>query len=425
MGRLVQGSKMRYPLNKIRAAFPALSIKDNEHPRIYADNPAGTQVPARVAQSVAALMLENCANLGGHFVTSRAADLVVHNAHEESATFLGARSGSEVIIGPSMTTLTFHLSRSICREFDRGDEIVVTRMEHEGNIAPWLETARDNGLIIRWVPFDEESWKVEPEALAEELSDRTRLVCLNYASNLTGSVNDIAMLTRVAKERGALVFVDAVQLAPHHLIDVQKLGCDFLACSAYKFFGPHLGIIWGRAEILNALHPYKGRCVSDSSPDRFETGTPQLELLAGLISTFDYLADLGRLVGGNGNRRDQIESAFDAIRGYEEPLTRRLITGLSKIPRLKIFGITNSNLMHERVPTVSFRIDGILPSDMAKELADESIFVWHGHNYAYEPIIQLGVPTDEGVVRIGLAHYNDSEEVDRIVSAIGRIVHAS
>ncbi len=412
---------MTFPLDYVRGQFPALQLTDNGMARVYADNPAGTQVPQRVADAVRNLMLTSAANSGGHFVTSRQTDAMILEAHEQAAIFVGARSPREIIIGQSMTSLTFHLSRSICRDFKPGDEIVITRMEHEGNVGPWLELATDKGLAVRWVPFDTDTWKVEPDRLAVELTDRTRLVCLNAASNMTGSVNNVAALSSLAKQAGALVFVDAVQLAPHHLIDVQSLGCDFLACSAYKFFGPHLGVLWGREEVLAGLHPYKGRCVSDDLPDRFEAGTPQMELLAGLSATVDYFADLGVQIGATGDRRVRIAAAYAASRDYEEPLTWELIEALQMIPGITIYGITNKNRMHERVPTVSIRVGGLTPSEVARHLADDGIFVWHGHNYAYEPARQLGLPLDEGVVRIGLAHYNTQAEVGRIVDAVRRV----
>ena len=417
---------MKFPLEWIRANFPALAEADQGRVRIYADNPAGTQVPASVAQAVAKTMLYSCANLGGHFVTSLAADQIVADAHANAATFVGAWSEREVIIGPSMTSLTFHLSRSICRDFQPGDEIVITRMEHEGNVGPWLEMACDKGLTIRWVPFDLQTWKVEPEALAAVLAaaqpGRVRLVCLNYASNMTGSVNDVPALARLATASGALVYVDAVQLAPHHLVDVQAIGCDFLVCSAYKFFGPHLSLLWGREEVLRGLHPYKGRCVTDDLPGRFETGTPQVELLAGLSATIAYFADLGRMLGADGDVRSCIAAAYTASRAHEEGLSLRLVDALLQTDGVQIFGITNSNRMGERVPTISLRVDGHKPSDLARGFADAGIFVWHGHNYAYESALQLGLPLDEGVIRIGLTHYNTDAEVDRIAATLDHLV---
>ena len=409
------GGYMAFPISHVRSCFPSLEQTDNGQARIYVDNPASTQVPLAVADAVRDYMLTNTANAGGHFKTSLATDAVWLKAHQDAALFLGASSFQEVIIGQSMTSLTFHLSRSICRDFAPGDEIVISRMEHEGNVGGWLEIARDKGLTVRWVDFNHETWQVEPEDLAAVLGPRTKLVALNYASNMTGSINDIAALAKLAKHVGALVFVDAVQLAPHHLVDVHALGCDFLACSSYKFFGPHLGLIWGRGDLLRTLHPYKGRCVSNDTPDRFECGTPQYELLAGLSATVKYFEDLGGMKATSTNRRDLITASYKMSRDYEEPLTNMLIDGLKQIPNIKIYGITNPNRIKQRVPTVSLRHTTMPPSDIAKALSKAGIFVWHGHNYAYEPTRSLGLPLDEGVVRIGLSHYNTKEEVEAII----------
>jgi cysteine desulfurase family protein (TIGR01976 family) len=409
---------MDFPISYVRSCFPSLAQTDDGQARIYVDNPAGTQVPLAVANAVRDYMLINASNSGGHFKTSIATDAVWQKAHEDAALFLGAASFKEIIIGQSMTSLTFHLSRSICHDFTPGDEIVISRMEHEGNVGAWLEIAKDKDLIVRWVDFNHETWQVEPEDLAAVLGPRTKLVALNYASNMTGSINDIPALAKLAKQAGALVFVDAVQLAPHHLVDVQALGCDFLACSSYKFFGPHLGLIWGRGDLLAGLYPYKGRCVSDDTPDRFECGTPQYELLAGLSATVKYFEDLGRLGSTSTDRRNLIAAAYQMSRDYEEPLTNILIDGLKETPGVQIYGITNPNRITQRVPTVSIRHRLMSPSDIAQALSKSGVFVWHGHNYAYEPARSLGLPLDEGVVRIGLAHYNTIEEVEAIVVAI-------
>ncbi|MEO9819618.1 MAG: cysteine desulfurase-like protein [Paracoccaceae bacterium] len=416
---------MAFPISDVRACFPSLALTDNSQPRIYTDNPAGTQVPLSVANAVRDYMLTSASNAGGHFVTSAATDAVWQKAHEDAALFLGARSFKEIVIGQSMTSLTFHLSRSICHDFQPGDEIIISRMEHEGNVGAWLEIAKDKDLTIRWVDFNHETWQVEPEDLAAQLGPRTKLVALNYASNMTGSINDIPTLAKLAKDAGALVFVDAVQLAPHHLVDVYALGCDFLACSSYKFFGPHLGLIWGRGDLLSALYPYKGRCVSDDSPDRFECGTPQFELLAGLSATVQYFEDLGRKGSSSKDRRALIAASYQMSRDYEEPLTNLLIDGLKQIPGVSIFGITNPNRITHRVPTVSIRHAAVSPSNIAQTLAKAGIFVWHGHNYAYEPARSLGLPLDEGVVRIGLSHYNTKEEVETIISNIERATRGS
>ncbi|TIU07840.1 MAG: cysteine desulfurase-like protein, partial [Mesorhizobium sp.] len=253
------------------------------------------------------------------------------DAHVAMADFLGAASPQEIIIGANMTTLTYHMSRTLGRTMKPGDEIILTRMDHEGNVSPWLQLAEDVGLVVRWLAFDEQSWQIEEAALAALLTNRTRLVALNYASNLTGSINRAKALTGIAKQAGALVYVDAVQFAPHGLIDVQDLGCDFLICSAYKFFGPHMGILWGRLDVIDALKPYKCRCSSDTLPERFELGTPQIELMAGLTAAVDYFAELGIAAGEGGSRRVRIAKAFERSIAYENPLTQRLIDGLSDI----------------------------------------------------------------------------------------------
>lgn len=412
---------MAFPISHVRSCFPSLAQTDGGQPRIYADNPAGTQMPLSVANAVRDYMVTNAANSGGHFITSVATDAVWEKAHADAALFLGARSFREIVIGQSMTSLTFHLSRSICRDFIAGDEIVISRMEHEGNVGAWLEIAKDKGLIIRWVDFNHETWQVEPDDLAAQLGPRTKLVALNFASNMTGAINDIPALTKLAKDAGALVFVDAVQLAPHHLVDVYELGCDFLACSSYKFFGPHLGLVWGRGDLLRTLYPYKGRCVSDDTPDRFECGTPQYELLAGLSATVQYFQDLGRMGSVSTDPRALIAASYQMSREYEEPLTNMMIDGLKQIPGVKIYGITNPNRITQRVPTVSIRHATMPPTDIAQALAKAGIFVWHGHNYAYEPARSLGLPLDEGVVRIGLSHYNTKEEIETIIESVEKV----
>jgi cysteine desulfurase family protein (TIGR01976 family) len=413
---------LTFPIADIRLLFPSLAERDDGISRTYLDNPAGTQVPRSVVDAISNYLLHHSSNSGGAFRTSIETDRTWERAHADMATFLGAASHSEIVIGQSMTSLTFHMSRSICHDFVPGDEILITRMEHEGNVGPWLEIAKDKGLVIRWVDFDRESWQIEPEALTAQLTDRTRLVALNYASNMTGSINDVKKLTRIAQDAGALVYVDAVQLTPHHLVDVNALGCDFLACSSYKFFGPHLGIVWGREALLQSLYPYKGRCVSDACPDRFEMGTPQYELLAGLSATVEYFAQLGEICGGTGDRRALIAKAYDASRRYEEPMTNQLIDGLSTIPGIRVIGITNPNRIGERVTTVSFRHERRAPEAIANALARSGIHVWHGHNYAYETARALDLPLDEGVLRIGMAHYNTQTEVERTLEEITKTV---
>ncbi|TJV45132.1 MAG: cysteine desulfurase-like protein [Mesorhizobium sp.] len=411
-----------FPIEAVRARFPALSLTDKGRRRIYLDNPAGTQVPQAVADAVSRCLLTTNANLGGYFETTTAAQQVVDDAHQAMADFLGAPSREEIIIGANMTTLTYHMSRTLGRTMKPGDELILTRMDHEGNVSPWLQLAEDLGLVVRWLPFDEKSWQVEEATLNDLLSDKTRLVALNYASNLTGSINRVKSLTAIAKQAGALVYVDAVQFAPHGLIDVQELGCDFLICSAYKFFGPHMGILWGRLDIIDGLKAYKCRCSSNGLPERFELGTPQIELMAGLTAAVDYFAELGGAAGQGGSRRQKIARAFEASIAYENPLAQRLIDGLADISGLTIHGIADPKRLGDRVPTVSFTVDGIVPETIVRQMNAENIFLWSGHNYAWEIVHQLGIPAEQGVVRIGIAHYNTSDEIEETLESVHRVV---
>jgi cysteine desulfurase family protein (TIGR01976 family) len=409
-----------FPVDDVRSRFPALSAKGKTP--VYLDNPAGTLVPQVVIDAVSDAMATASSNLGGFFSASRRAGEIWRQAHDAAAELVGAATRREVIIGQNMTTLTLHLSRSIGRTLRRGDEIIVTRMDHEGDISPWLLLAEDLGLVVKWLPFSRDSWKIEPDDLQALLSARTRLVALNYASNMTGSVNDVAALAALAHSAGALVYVDAVQLVPHRLPDVAALGCDFLACSSYKFFGPHLGLVWGRESLLAELEPYKCRCSSDGLPERFETGTPQTELLAGLAATIGYLEWLGEATGHDGTRRTKLLGAYAGIDAYERVLVRMLIDGLLHIPGVTIHGITSHNRLSERVPTVSFTHDKVSTHVIAKSLAEEDIYIWSGHNYALEPARHLGLDEDQGVVRIGIAHYNTASEIEQALSAVSKFV---
>lgn len=409
-----------FPIDRVRACFPALSRP--AQPPVFLDNAAGTQVPQMVIDAVAEAMASAACNLGGKFAGSHRAMAVWDAAHAAGADIVGAPSPRGVIIGASMTALTLHISRSIALLCQPGDEIVLTRMDHEGDVAPWLLMARDRRLTVRWVPFDTDSWQIEPAALRAVMSARTRLVAMNYASNMTGSINDIAALVKVVHEFGALAYVDAVQMTPHHLPDVTALDCDFLVCSAYKFFGPHMAVLWGRESVLEAMEAYKCRCSSNELPERFEHGTPQTELLAGLAATADYLAWLGSECGHGGSRRERMLGAYAAFGAHETPLTLRLIAGIQAIPGTTIHGITNPNRVHERVPTVSFTHDRIPTHAFAQALADQDIFVWSGHNYALEPARQLGLDEYTGVVRLAIAHYNTAEEIERTLAALAAVV---
>jgi len=411
-------------INLIRNQFPALNTADAG---IYFDNPGGTQVPQMVIDAITDCLINANANLGGPFKTSQRADALVEQAHVAMADFFNAASTREVTFGQNMTTLTFHISRSIGRLFSPGDEIILTTMEHDANVSPWLLMARDHDLTVKFLPFDKSSFEFDLDELDALLTDRTKLVCFNHASNMTGTINDVKAVSEKAHAAGALVYVDSVQFAPHGAIDVQDIGCDFLVCSPYKFFGPHMGVLWGRESVLKTLEPYKVRPATSELPDCFETGTLNHEGMAGVIATVDYFDWVGRDLADASyrenrsrlsGRRQHIHAAFDYLTDYEIPLTRQLIDGLTAMPGVTVHGITNSNALRRRVPTVSFTANGHKPRDIAKALGDSDIYVWNGHNYAIEPVNHLGLMEGGGVVRVGLAHYNTAEEVDRTLAAI-------
>jgi cysteine desulfurase family protein (TIGR01976 family) len=406
-----------FPIAAVRAQFPALSGD-----AVFLDNPGGTQVPRGVSAAVSRAMTCAASNLGGYFQASRDADEINERGHAAAAALLGASSGREIVLGQSMTMLTFQMARSLCRSWGSGDEIIVTRLDHEGNVSPWLLAAEERGITVRWLPFNRETWRIEPADLLRLLSDNTRLVALNYASNMTGSINPVSMLTKHAKHAGALVYVDAVQLTPHGAVDVEALGCDFLACSSYKFFGPHLGILWGREALLAELFPYAVRCASRSLPSRHEIGTPQTELIAGPEATIEYLEWLGARTGGGGDRRSQILAAYRSTVAYELPLMAALIDGLRALPGVSILGIVDPAKFSDRVPTVSFTHVNHRSHDIAAALAKRHFCVWSGHNYAYEAARLLNLDETDGVLRIGLAHYNTTAEVTSVLEAIGDLI---
>ncbi len=411
-------------IDLIRSKFPAIAASGDA---AFLDNPGGTQTPQTVIDAITNCLINTNANLGGAFHTSQAADGIVAEAHVAMADFVNANSEREIIFGQNMTTLTFHISRSIGQLFSEGDEIILTTMEHDANVSPWLLMARDHGLIVKFLPFDKSSFEFDLSALDDLLTDRTKLVCFGHASNMTGTINDVKSVSQKAHAVGALVYVDSVQFAPHGAIDVQDIGCDFLVCSPYKFFGPHMGVLWGREEVLKTLEPYKVRPATHELPDCFETGTLSHEGMAGVTATVDYFAWIGRDLADDSyrtryeqfnGRRQHVHAAMDYLTDYEIPLTRRLIDGLCNMPGVKVHGITNSNALSKRVPTVSFTAEGHKPRDIAQALGDQDIYVWDGHNYAIEPVNHLGLMEGGGVIRVGLAHYNTVDEVDRTLGAI-------
>lgn len=399
-----------------RAAFPALSISDDGHPRVYFDNPAGTQVPQQVIDRTVDCLIAKNANLGGYFRTTVDAVALLDEAHQAVADLYGADSPDEIIFGQNMTTLTLHMSRCLGKGLKRGDEIVLSRMDHDGNVSPWLLLAQDLDLVVKWIEFDTETYEFPDDALSKVLSDRTKLVAFGYASNCTGTINDVKLFCAEARAAGAISYVDAVQFAPHGLVSVKDIGSDFLVSSAYKWFGPHQGILWGRREILEKTFAYKLRPAGNDLPHKFETGTLSHEGMAGCIGAVDYLASLGQ----GSSRRERLVSGWKAMETYEQQIALRLINGLKTFKGLKIRGITSANAMHRRVPTVSFTVDGKHPNDLAQHFARDNMFVWSGHNYAVEPVTKMGLMDKGGVLRVGLAHYNTTDEVDAFLASLTR-----
>lgn len=417
---------MNFDLQAIRGQFPALALTDHNKRRIYFDNPAGTQVLASVAESMSDCLLRKSANLGGYFASSRDAGDVVQCARTAMADFLNAPSADEIVFGQNMTTITFHLSRSIGRLLRPGDEIVLSRMDHDANVWPWVMLAQDLGLEVRWLPFNTETFEFDLETLDDIITERTRLLCVGGASNLTGTINNVKAICARARAAGAMTYIDGVQSAPHVATDVQDIACDFFVCSSYKFFGPHQGILWGRRELLEQLQPYKVRPAPAEAPSCFETGTQSHEGIAGITATIDYFARIGNSMateyGGRwshltGRRRD-VHAAMSLLFDYEKSLAKHLIGGLVAIDGIKVQGITDEKSQDRRVPTVSFTHSKTAPASVAEGLAKQNIFVWSGHNYAVEVARSLGIYETGGAVRVGPVHYNSIAEIDEFLKAL-------
>jgi len=415
---------MPFDLDAVRARFPALGLTDDGQRRIYFDNPAGTQVPASVAAAMSDCLLTSNANQGGNFPTSDRADDIVASARVAMADFLNAPSPDEIVFGQNMTTITLHLSRSIGRLMRPGDEIILSRMDHDANVWPWVLLARDLELEVKWLEFDAATFEFDLSTLDDLLTDRTRLICVGGASNLTGTVNDVVAICEKARAAGALTFIDAVQSVPHVATDVQAIGCDFLVCSPYKFFGPHQGVLWGRREVLEQLEPYRVRPAPSSIPGCFETGTQSHEGLAGITAAIDYFAWIGQSMAGATERPEALRAAMAMLFEYEKALASHLIAGLQDIDRVTVQGITSPDAMDRRVPTVAFTHSTVAPDVIAESMAKENIFVWSGHNYAVEVAKTLGVYESGGVLRVGPVHYNSEAEIDEFLEALGRIVAA-
>jgi cysteine desulfurase family protein (TIGR01976 family) len=412
----------------LRAHFPALSIEQDGVPVALFDGPGGTQVPQSVIDAVADYYRSSNANNGGKFLTSRRSDAIVEDAHAAIADLLNAADPEEIKLGANMTTLTMHVARSLTASFRPGDLIAVTSLDHEGNVGPWRAAAADRGLVVRTVDIRTDDVTLDVEAFDAILHERPRLVAFGWASNAVGTINPVAELVRRAHEAGALTYVDAVHAAPHLPIDVQAVGTDFLACSVYKFFGPHVGVLYGTRRALDALPSYMLRVAHD----RFETGTLNFEGIAGARAAVAYIAEVGRTYGaghaaafpGMSGRRLDAHAGMAAIRAYEMPLFGRLLDGLEAIPGARVWGITDRARFEERTPTAAVTFAGRPAESVSRALGDRGIATWWGNFYAVGPMERLGLEP-EGVLRIGLTHYNTAGEVDRLLAELHAITSAS
>jgi cysteine desulfurase family protein (TIGR01976 family) len=407
----------RFPIDQVRARFPALATTDEGRPRIYFDAPGGTQICRPALDRMVGVLERGIANAGGAFAASAETDALSAQAHAAVADLLGGDPG-EIAFGPNMTTLTLSLSRALAQEWREGDEIVLTRLDHDANVTPWALAARDRGVTVRWLDIDPETTALALDELPGLLTERTRLVALPGASNALGTLTDIAAAAAIVRAHSAaLIFVDAVQSVPHVPVDVRALGCDFLACSPYKFFGPHQGVLWGRAEVLERIEAYKVRPASITPPGRrFETGTPSFEAQAALLGTIEYLAWLGgELSPGVNGRREALVAAMEGCAGYEREIGARLIEGLHGIRGTRLYG---PQTMEGRIPTFGFTLEGHAPRAVAEQLGRHNIFTWSGSFYALEPIARLGLADRGGLVRVGLCHYSTRQEVDRFVEVL-------
>ena len=414
---------MTINLPTIRNHFPQLKSD-----AIFLDNPGGTQIVQTSINRINSYLINSNANQHGAFKTSQNSDAILNESRSAMADFLNAKSANEIIFGPNMTSLTFNISRSLAQTWNSGDEIVVTRLDHDANITPWTLAAAERGCDVIWVDFNPDDGTLNLEQLTDALSRKPRLLAVGYASNALGTINPLEKIIPIAHEAGAIVYVDAVQLAPHNPVDVQELDCDFLVCSAYKFFGPHIGALYGRLEILDRLKAYKVRPASSAPPEKFETGTQNHEGIAGVLGTLEYLEWLGKTYGHSyadifnrklDGRALHLKQAMSAIRTYEFDLSRTLLEVLSETPGVTIYGLDDVNRLEERVPTVSFTMDKWHPRKLAEELDKHDIYVWDGNYYALAVTERLGLEDKGGMLRVGPVHYNTKEEIVRF----GEVLH--
>jgi len=410
----------------IREQFPSL-----KRPVVFFDNPGGTQIARKSLDRIVAYLTLHNANHDGVFTTSRESDAILDEAHAAMADFLNAKRPEEIIFGNNMTTLTLHISRSLSRTWKAGDEIVVTRLDHDANITPWVLAAQDRGVTVRHVDFHPEDGTLKLDEMKEAMQGKPRLVAVGYASNALGTINPVKKVIEMAHAAGALVYVDAVQYAAHGPIDVQDLGCDFLVCSSYKFFGPHAGILYGRYELLEELMAYKVRPASNSLPFKFETGTQNHEGIAGVLGAVEYLEWLGAHFGEQQleqyaehfqGRRLRLKQAMTAIRAYEYEISRAMLEVLEETPGVQLYGLRDERQLEQRVPTFSFTFKGWHPRQLADRLGQERIFTWDGNYYALAVMERLGLEDKGGMLRVGPVHYNTLDEVAQLGRVLGKIV---
>ncbi len=408
--------------HEIREHFPAL-----KQPHVYLDNPGGTQIARESLQAMEAYLVECNANHGGLFPTSMESDARVQDARVAMADFLNAARPEEIVFGLNMTSLTYNLSRALGRTFRSGETLLVTHMDHDGNISPWLQVAEDRGMRVRWVKFNRQDGTLDLDDLARALKERPRLLACGYASNLLGTINPIGRILEMAHEAGALVYLDAVQYAPHGPIDVQSLGADFLVCSAYKFFGPHMGALYGRHDLLENLQAYRVRPAPQDPPGKFETGTGAFESICGLAGVLEYFEWLGKTFGAEhreqyagtyDGRRLTFKTAMTAIRAGEFEISRALLEGLQSIPGVTLYGLKDLQKIDQRVPTFSFTLAGRSPAGVARALGERNINIWNGNFYALAITQYLGLEDKGGVIRVGPVHYNTLDEIQQFLDAI-------
>ena len=413
---------MSLDIDSIRQQFPSLNRQ-----AIFFDNPGGTQIAKPALDRMVAYLTDTNANHAGPFATSIASDAIIDEAHQAVADFFNANRAEEIVFGANMTSLTLHISRCLARTWNPGDTIVVTRLDHDANVTPWVLAAEDRGCRVQYVDFNLEDGILDLDQLAAALESKPRLVAVGYASNALGTINPVKEITKMAHASGALVYVDAVHYAPHGPIDVQELDCDLLVCSAYKFFGPHVGMLYGRYELLDQLTAYKVRPAPSNPPGKFETGTQNFEGIAGVLGALEYLEWLGENYGtagigvGYSNRKLRLKQAMGAINDYEAQLTRALLEILEETPGVTIYGPRDIKRLENRVPTFAFTLEGFTPRQVAVELGKREIFVWDGNYYALLVTESLGVEESGGMVRVGPVHYNTVGEIERFGKALGEI----